>query len=89
MTGGAPPTYQAETDRAAAVRVRADKINAQPDAPHTLRDPAAPWDRWPTRPRPAPKPTTPNQTRPTSPGYMLMTPASLIDPTCHHKAASS
>ena len=41
MTGGAPPTYQAETDRAAAVRAWADKINAQPDAPHTLRDLAA------------------------------------------------
>ena len=34
-------TYQAETDRAAAVRAWADKINAQPDAPHTLQDLAA------------------------------------------------
>ena len=34
-------TYQAETDRAAAVRAWADKINAQPDAPHTLRNLAA------------------------------------------------
>ena len=34
-------TYQADTDRAAAVRAWADKINAQPDAPHTLRDLAA------------------------------------------------
>ena len=34
-------TYQAETDRAAAVRAWADKINAQPDAPQTLRDLAA------------------------------------------------
>jgi hypothetical protein len=31
-------TYQAETDRAAAVRAWADKINAQPDAPDTLQD---------------------------------------------------
>jgi hypothetical protein len=41
VTGGAPPTYQAETDRTAAVRARAGEINAQPDAPHTLRDLAA------------------------------------------------
>ncbi len=41
MTGGAPPTYQAETDRTAAVRAWAGEINAQPDAPHTLRDLAA------------------------------------------------
>ena len=41
MTGGAPPTYQAETARAAAVRAWAGEINAQPDAPHTLRDLAA------------------------------------------------
>jgi hypothetical protein len=34
-------TYQAETDRAAAVRAWADKIGAQPDAPQTLRDLAA------------------------------------------------
>ena len=34
-------TYQAETDRAAAVRAWADKINAQPDAPQTMRDLAA------------------------------------------------
>ena len=34
-------TYQADTDRAAAVRAWADKINAQPDAPQTLRDLAA------------------------------------------------
>ena len=34
-------TYQAETKRAAAVRAWADKINAQPDAPQTLRDLAA------------------------------------------------
>jgi hypothetical protein len=34
-------TYQVETDRAAAVRTWADKINAQPDAPQTLRDLAA------------------------------------------------
>jgi hypothetical protein len=34
-------TYQAETDRAAAVRAWADKINAQTDAPQTLRDLAA------------------------------------------------
>jgi hypothetical protein len=34
-------TYQADMDRAAAVRAWADKINAQPDAPHTLRDLAA------------------------------------------------
>ena len=33
--------YQAETDRAAAVRAWAGKINAQPDAPRTLRDLAA------------------------------------------------
>ena len=38
MTGGAPPTYQAETARAAAVRAWAGEINAQPDAPHTVRD---------------------------------------------------
>ena len=41
MTGGAPPTYQAETARTAAVRAWAGEINAQPDAPHTLRDLAA------------------------------------------------
>ena len=41
MTGGAPPTYQAETARAAAVRAWVGGINAQPDAPHTLRDLAA------------------------------------------------
>ena len=41
MTGGAPPTYQAETDREAAAGAWADKVNAQPDAPHTLRDLAA------------------------------------------------
>ena len=41
MTGGASPTYRAETDRAAAVGAWGDKINAQPDAPHTLRDLAA------------------------------------------------
>jgi hypothetical protein len=29
---------RAETDRAAAVRARADKINAHPEAPQTLRD---------------------------------------------------
>jgi hypothetical protein len=34
-------TYRAETDRAAAVRAWADKINAQPDAPQTMRDLAA------------------------------------------------
>lgn len=34
-------TYQAETDRAAAVRAWAGKINAQPGAPQTLRDLAA------------------------------------------------
>jgi hypothetical protein len=34
-------TYHAETDRAAAVRAWADKINAQPDAPQTMRDLAA------------------------------------------------
>ena len=34
-------TYQAETGRAAAVRAWADKINAQRDAPQTLRDLAA------------------------------------------------
>ena len=34
-------TYQAETDRAAAVRAWADKINAQPGAPQNLRDLAA------------------------------------------------
>jgi hypothetical protein len=34
-------TYQAETDRAAAVRAWADKINAQPDAPRTPQDLAA------------------------------------------------
>jgi hypothetical protein len=34
-------TYQAETDRAAAVRAWAGKIGAQPDAPHTLQDLAA------------------------------------------------
>jgi hypothetical protein len=34
-------TYQAETDRAATVRAWADKINAQPDAPHPLQDLAA------------------------------------------------
>jgi hypothetical protein len=38
VTGGAPRTYQAETARAAAVRAWAGEINAQPDAPHTLRD---------------------------------------------------
>ena len=32
-----------------------------------------PWDRWPTRPRPAPKPATPNRTRPASPGYAPIT----------------
>ena len=41
MTGGAPPTYQSETARAAAVRAWAGEINAQPDAPHALRDSAA------------------------------------------------
>jgi len=41
MTGDASPTYQVETDRAAAASAWADKINAQPDAPHTLRDLAA------------------------------------------------
>jgi hypothetical protein len=34
-------TYQAETERAAAVRAWVDKINAQPDAPQTLCDLAA------------------------------------------------
>jgi hypothetical protein len=34
-------SHQAETDRAAAVRAWANKINAQPDAPQTLRDLAA------------------------------------------------
>jgi len=34
-------TFQAETDRAAAVRAWAGKISAQPDAPQTLRDLAA------------------------------------------------
>jgi hypothetical protein len=34
-------TYQAETDRAAAVRAWTGKINAQPDAPQPLRDLAA------------------------------------------------
>ena len=34
-------TYQADIDGAAAVRAWADKIGAQPDAPHTLRDLAA------------------------------------------------
>jgi len=34
-------TYQAETERAAAVRAWVDKINAQPDPPQTLRDLAA------------------------------------------------
>lgn len=57
-------TYQAETDRAAAVRAWADKINAQPDAPQPLQDLAA----SPTRPRNAPKSATPNPTTPTSPG---------------------
>jgi hypothetical protein len=39
VTGGAPPTHQAA--QAAAVRARVGEINAQPDAPHTLRDLAA------------------------------------------------
>jgi hypothetical protein len=34
-------TYQAETGRAAAVRAWVGKINAQPEAPETLRDLAA------------------------------------------------
>jgi hypothetical protein len=34
-------TYQADTERAATVRVWANKINAQPDAPQTMRDLAA------------------------------------------------
>ena len=34
-------TYQADTERAATVRAWADKINAQPGAPQTLRDLAA------------------------------------------------
>jgi hypothetical protein len=34
-------TYQADTERAAAVRAWADKIGAQPDAPQHLRDLAA------------------------------------------------
>ena len=34
-------TYQADIERAAAVRAWADKIGAQPDAPQTLRDLAA------------------------------------------------
>jgi hypothetical protein len=34
-------TYQAETDRAAAVRAWAYKINAQPDVPQNLRELAA------------------------------------------------
>jgi hypothetical protein len=42
VTGGAPPTYQAETARAATVRAWVGEINAQPDAPHTLWDLAAP-----------------------------------------------
>ena len=41
MTGGAPPTHQGESARAAAVRAWAGDINAQPDAPHALRDLAA------------------------------------------------
>lgn len=41
VTGGAPPTYQAETAPATAVRAWADEINALPGAPHTLRDLAA------------------------------------------------
>ena len=38
MTGGAPPTYQAETNWAAPARAWVGAINDQPDAPHTLRD---------------------------------------------------
>jgi hypothetical protein len=34
-------TYQAETERATAVRAWADKINAQPDAPQNLQNLAA------------------------------------------------
>jgi hypothetical protein len=34
-------TYQAETDRAAAVRAWVDKISARPDAPQTMQDLAA------------------------------------------------
>ena len=34
-------TYQAETERAAAVRAWTGKINAQPDAPQNMRDLAA------------------------------------------------
>jgi hypothetical protein len=34
-------TYQADTDRAAAVRAWVGKLGAQPDAPQTLRDLAA------------------------------------------------
>ena len=34
-------TYHADTDRAAAVRAWADKINARPGAPQTMRDLAA------------------------------------------------
>ena len=41
MTGGAPPTYQADTAPATAVRAWAGEINALPVAPHTLRDLAA------------------------------------------------
>ena len=41
MTGGAPPTYQAETAPATAVRAWVGEINALPGAPHTLRDLAA------------------------------------------------
>jgi len=41
VTGDASPTYRAETDRAAAAGAWGDKINAQPEAPHTLRDLAA------------------------------------------------
>jgi len=41
VTGGGPPTYQAETDRTAAVRAWVGEINAQSDTPHTLRDLAA------------------------------------------------
>lgn len=41
MTGGAPPTYQAENDRTTAVRARAGETNLQPDALHALRDLAA------------------------------------------------
>ena len=70
-------------DRPGGSRPRLGRRNQRPArrAAHAA-GPAPPIDRWPTRPRPAPKPATPNQTRPTSPGYAPITRPTCKSPAC-------